>query len=1548
MRKWFSVMILVVIFISLIISSPEMVSGEEEKHNYIVRLERPEDFSFSDLKADDGVGTMSETSGGSEAVERLESVKREIEDEIRNEDVFNVFLQEDIGIKEFRNVLYGFSVEMTEKQAESLREIDGVESINREMEVSALLDDSVEMIQEGIEAGLLDKYGRDCTSSGNDCLVGENITIAVIDTGVDYRHQDFGNCTEDEFLDGECQRVIGGYDYVNNNNNPMDDDGHGTHVASIAAGNGTLKGVAPEARILAYKALDDQGDGSMIDVISAIEDAVDDGADILVLSLGADCGGSYDSFCGPADDTSVAVNDAFTEYGVVSAVAAGNAGSDESTIASPGTAEYAFTVGSVTKLDSLASTSSRGPVNDTDNDIHLVKPDILAPGQWIKAAQYDTEDGYTSKGGTSMAAPHVAGAFALMKQARPHWDVSLIKEILTGSAIDLDYDENEQGQGRINLTAALQYAKPPFVSIDSPEEDAYNFFDHTLEISYHGQDLDEVWYEFDGINNTYEGPVNITLEEGENVIRAWANESILGEKNMTEKEVYVDRSAPDINIVNPPNETVSSRHQVIDILVEDVDPDEIWYTWQGISTNETYTEPTNITFNADETNVLDVWANNTLGNVSHTNVSFDVNYSAPLLEIISPEEGIFDFSEHTVSINASDPELDEVWYSWNGSNITYTEPHMVDFSDGNLTLSAWARDVAGNVNHTNISFDIDTTPPNTTASSDDYKIGEWTNRNVTVELSCQDEVSGCSLTEYCIGSGCDSWKNYTSPFEISENGTTGFRYRSIDNLNNTEDVNEDSVRIDRSEPNISIESPSNGTNYTTSDVAIEYDTSDSISGINESSCRYSINGSEASECPSVLEDLEDGSHELLINISDNAGNIANDSVTFRVNEPPSYSDFDVSLPSLYNESNVYRFNISLTDNTAVDSGRLHLYNSSNESVYNLSTSDDIYWTENLTGVLPGRYRYSFWANDTSGNEWMSSNSSFRVRGNLSENERIIDNSSYEVDEGAEQLISDDLDILVNISVKDEVSGSVLVDILNNHFDNRARFRNNSTFMRNVSGDIYSVFIPGNSSLSLPDGWDGNISMPELVDSGSLEIPEDTEGDVDSAVSFGYDSQIDVDNPSRVVLPGMAGKDAAWTSGNELNEIDTECDNLTSPSNIDPDGTKNCYIDDGNDMVIWTYHFSTFAAGEWEEIDDGPDEPPEEEDDDDGAMSAIEQILQEEEELREKHDIFITTSVTAGEQNIVSLDDISFLWDFRIFPHTDASLEIFIDDLGDYGDLPKGFEEFGMFNISVRGIEKEDVKASNITFAVRADEALSKDIGRDDLLLFEKDDGWSELGTSYMRYQDVYFLYSGDIDLEGTYIIAGFSSPMPEYASFSIESEQLYSPPRNIHDAGEDMMNRVDTKGLLILFATLLSTVILFAVFILGIGGMIQKRRIAHMVHHGADHPESLKWLEDSADDSKFDIVKSLVDGKLSDVPDFVEHEDETTENSKEDESLSRHDDSSKKKTRRTRVRSSEGPKSKKKGDEAKQKSTRGSKTKASTKSKNTSGKKSRKSSKSKK
>lgn len=173
-------------------------------------------------------------------------------------------------------------------------------------------------------------------------VTGKGVTVAVIDTGVDYTHPDLGGGF------GEGHKVVGGWDFVDNDANPMDDNGHGTHVAGIVAGKaaagGGVTGAAPDAELLAYKVLGANGSGDDSGIIAAIEAAVDPAnphrADIINLSLGNSAGTASDPLSRAAS--------AAVDAGALVFAAAGNSGPGYWTVGSPAAAPGVIAVGAST------------------------------------------------------------------------------------------------------------------------------------------------------------------------------------------------------------------------------------------------------------------------------------------------------------------------------------------------------------------------------------------------------------------------------------------------------------------------------------------------------------------------------------------------------------------------------------------------------------------------------------------------------------------------------------------------------------------------------------------------------------------------------------------------------------------------------------------------------------------------------------------------------------------------------------------------------------------------------------------------------------------------------------------------------------------------------------------------------------------------------------------------------------------------------------------------------------------------------------------------
>lgn len=311
----------------------------------------------------------------------------------------------------------GFATRLTPAQIRALAAHPAVFRVEPDRAVEAFLNTAT--VWTGVRQAWAD-FGVDGDRDGNKTAYSKtDVVVAILDTGIDAAHVD---------LDGG--KVIGWYDVINGRASPYDDNGHGTHVASIAAGTGegnaAYAGVAPGAALVGIKVLNKNGSGTTSGIISGIDWMIRNknayGIRAGNMSLGS-------SGCSDGTDSlSSAVNNA-VDNGIVMAVAAGNSGPNKCTVGSPAAAAKAITVGAMYDPGErgwvVAEFSSRGPTADG-----RTKPDVAAPGRNITAARAGSGNGYVTYSGTSMATPFVAGVIALMLDANYSLTDAGVKAIL--------------------------------------------------------------------------------------------------------------------------------------------------------------------------------------------------------------------------------------------------------------------------------------------------------------------------------------------------------------------------------------------------------------------------------------------------------------------------------------------------------------------------------------------------------------------------------------------------------------------------------------------------------------------------------------------------------------------------------------------------------------------------------------------------------------------------------------------------------------------------------------------------------------------------------------------------------------------------------------------------------------------------------------------------------------------------------------------------------------------------------------------------------------
>jgi len=351
------------------------------------------------------------------------------------------------GVIKYRyTIIKGIAASVPELARLAIAQLPFVEKVEPDSQARAL-EDTLPWGVDRIDADLVHSYNK-----------GTGVRIAIIDTGTDYTHPDLGGC-----LGATC-KVKGGWDFVNNDNNPMDDNGHGTWVAGVTAAVDNeigVIGVAPEASLYALKVLNASGSGDISDIIAAIEWAVKgsdgvagnaDDADIINMSLGYD-GPFFLSSLKDACDTAYAA-------GLLLVAAAGNHGpGDPDDVEQPAEYDSVIAVSATNSDDSLASYSDYGP-----------EVELAAPGTSI----YSTWPGnaYNTGSGTSGAAPHVSGVAALIWHGEPSLTNVQVRQRLQQTAIGLGAAGRDQYFGY-----GLVYARnaaPPAISITvSPSSVAY-------------------------------------------------------------------------------------------------------------------------------------------------------------------------------------------------------------------------------------------------------------------------------------------------------------------------------------------------------------------------------------------------------------------------------------------------------------------------------------------------------------------------------------------------------------------------------------------------------------------------------------------------------------------------------------------------------------------------------------------------------------------------------------------------------------------------------------------------------------------------------------------------------------------------------------------------------------------------------------------------------------------------------------------------------------------------------------------------------------------
>ncbi len=572
-------------------------------------------------------------------------------------------------------------------------------------------------------------------------ITGAGETICVIDSGIDYTHTEFGSCTEEEFLAGNCSKVISGYDFCGSDGggcttpdaNPFDDDGHGTHVAGIAAGNGISgnnKGIAFDAKIVAIKALNASGRGDFSNIASGIDWCVNNASkfniSVIVMSLG-DSGEHNLSSC-PASTysaTTSAINNA-TAAGIFVVASSGNSGFDDG-ISYPACLANVTSVGAVD--DGSEGTTEDNIPNFVNSDEIL---DLLAPGCKVVSTVPTGSctnchsSGYLSGSGTSMAAPFVGGAAALIFQHERLEGVTIdpgeIRTVLKNKGVNVTDSKNSLVFPRIDILAAIKFlddtptsAAAGLAELSKDETWIYWNWTNPSETDF---DHTEVWlnsvFKVNLTSNiSYYNATGLSADTEYNLTLKSADDA--GNLNQTsDNATTLGLFAPEIMIVSPTPSHKSKLNTtwIFVNITSDRDLREAWLEWDG-TTNISMSNSSLKNWYINKTDVSGDFTYRIIGNrtegklgVSSTRDitlnSTDPN-NAPFFNPALQDQTAIEDQEFTYDIDVTDLDGDNITFLDNVSEfnissngvITWTPTNddvgslgvRINITDGNVNIS---------------------------------------------------------------------------------------------------------------------------------------------------------------------------------------------------------------------------------------------------------------------------------------------------------------------------------------------------------------------------------------------------------------------------------------------------------------------------------------------------------------------------------------------------------------------------------------------------------------------------------------------------------------------------------------------------------------------------------------------------------------------------------------------------------------------------------------------------------------------------------------------
>lgn len=770
-------------------------------------------------------------------------------------------------LKQKYNVINAISGRVTKEGLEALKNDPDVESVELERQYSALLDNST---------GNIGAPQVWATQLNGINITGTGQTICILDTGIAYSHPDFGG-----YGTFPNAKVIAGYDFVNDDNDPADDHGHGSHCAGIAASeNDTYRGVAPGARLVAGKVLDSGGNGISSDIIAGIDYCIahSDEFNITVISMSLGCDGActhYQTYCTGAMATAI---DYAANLGIAIPIASGNGGWTDG-VADPSCAEGAITVGSVDKSDVAAASSNMGTLVD-----------VMAPGVSITATQHDGT--HESMSGTSMATPHVAGAAALLNQYYHLNDglmyhVDAIKDALTSTGLDVS--DHGYTKPRINVYEALSEPLPK--GIISTTAGATPFY--TTSANPNITTLSA------GSSHIVTWTVNATGDFGTYAFFAFVD---IEDGNETESDsvniTIFDQTYPIISLESPADSHATNDPDVSFVfnVTDSLDTSfncSLYINGQFNETNASVSRGISTTFSKTLSEGAYSWnisCNDSYGNLNWSEtrtMNVDTTYPQFFNSTYSPENYSAYSSTQAYMFNITFNDslrMDNVLMEFDGVNYSVSnisDVYMFNISNlgaGSYQYRWFGNDSAGNSNSTAMTYyDI------AKASSEVDLLLSGDDSNKTVNVSSEVNISGSLVTgtgnlylydnSVLMNNGTSPLSNLTS---YSSEGTHNITvvYSTTQNYSSSSETHWLIVQ-DLASPTVTLTSPGNNNWTNSTNLTLRYNVTDAAEGIDNCSLYFdnALNQTDTS----VTEGADEfnvtaaaGSHTWYVSCIDNA------------------------------------------------------------------------------------------------------------------------------------------------------------------------------------------------------------------------------------------------------------------------------------------------------------------------------------------------------------------------------------------------------------------------------------------------------------------------------------------------------------------------------------------------------------------------------------------------------------------------------------------------------------------------------------------------------